>query len=294
MNEMQRVTVDGVELAYELRGSGEPVVLIHWGVSATWAEPLLEEPALADHYRLLSYHRAGFGRSSPIAGPVTMADHAEHCRLLMAHLGIERAHVVGHSSSVAVALQLALDTPDAVHTLVSMDAARPAPPTETQAAFVREFVEPAVARYRAGDEEGAVETFFRGVFGPDYRDPLERGLPGAFDQAVSDADAFFVQELPALWQRWSFTEADAQRITQPVLAVVGEQSALTFPERRDLLLSWLPNAEPFELPGATHLLHVEKPREMAEALATFFVRHPLDGDDHASASTPRHASVRKR
>lgn len=293
MNEMQRVTVDGVELAYELRGSGEPVVLIHWGVSATWAEPLLEEPALADHYRLLSYHRAGFGRSSPIGGPVTMADHAEHCRLLMAHLGIERAHVVGHSSSVAVALQLALDTPDAVHTLVSMDAARPAPPTETQAAFVREFVEPAVARYRAGDEEGAVETFFRGVFGPDYRDPLERGLPGAFDQAVSDADAFFVQELPALWQRWSFTEADAQRITQPVLAVVGEQSALTFPERRDLLLSWLPNAEPFELPGATHLLHVEKPREMAEALATFFVRHPLDGDDHASASTPRHASVRK-
>lgn len=294
MNEMQRVTVDGVELAYELRGSGEPVVLIHWGVSATWAEPLLEEPALADHYRLLSYHRAGFGRSSPIGGPVTMADHAEHCRLLMAHLGIERAHVVGHSSSVAVALQLALDTPDAVHTLVSMDAARPAPPTETQAAFVREFVEPAVARYRAGDEEGAVETFFRGVFGPDYRDPLERGLPGAFDQAVSDADAFFVQELPALWQRWSFTEADAQRITQPVLAVVGEQSALTFPERRDLLLSWLPNAEPFELPGATHLLHVEKPREMAEALATFFVRHPLDGNDHASASTPRHASVRKR
>lgn len=293
MNEMERVTVDGVELEYELRGSGEPVVLIHWGVSATWAEPLLEEPALADYYRLLSYHRAGFGGSSPIEGPVTMADHAEHCRLLMAHLGIERAHVVGHSSSVAVALQLALDTPDAVHTLVSMDAARPAPPTETQAAFIREFVEPAVARYRAGDKEGAVDTFFRGVFGPDYRDPLERGLPGGFDQAVSDADAFFMQELPALWQSWSFTEADAQRITQPVLAVAGEHSALTFPERRELLLSWLPNAEPFELPGATHLLHVEKPREMAEALATFYVRHPLDRDDDASSTTPRQASVMK-
>lgn len=292
MNEMERVTVDGVELEYELRGSGEPVVLIHWGVSATWAEPLLEEPALADHYRLLSYHRAGFGGSSSIEGPVTMADHAEHCRLLMGRLGIERAHIVGHSSSVAVALQLALDNPDSVHTLVSMDAARPAPPTATQAAFVREFVEPAVARYRAGDKEGAVDTFFRGVFGPDYRDPLERGLPGGFDQAVSDADAFFMQELPALWQSWSFTEADAQRITQPVLAVAGEHSALTFPERRELLLSWLPNAEPFELPGATHLLHVERPRELAEALAAFYVRHPLNRDDDAS-STPRHASVRK-
>lgn len=275
MRVLDRAAVDGLELEYELRGSGEPVVLIHWGVSATWAEPLLEEPALADRYRLLSYHRAGFGGSSPIDGPATMAAHARHCLLLMRRLGIERAHVVGHSSSVPIALQLALDAPEAVHTVVSMDAARPAPQTEVQAAFVREYVEPAVEHYRAGDREAAVDTFFRGAFGPDYRDPLEQGLPGAFDQAVSDADTFFTQELLALWQRWSFTEEDARRITQPVLAVVGEHSAPTFPERRELLLSWLPNAEPFELPGATHLLHVQNPRGMAEALASFFARHPL-------------------
>ena len=272
---MERAAVDGLELEYELRGSGEPVVLIHWGVSATWAEPLLEEPALADRYRLLSYHRAGFGSSSPIEGPVSMADHARHCLLLMRQLGIERAHVVGHSSSVPIALQLAIDTPQAVHTVVSMDAARPAPQTEVQAAFRREFVEPAVERYRAGDRQGAVDTFFRGVFGPDYRDPLEQGLPGAFEQAVSDADAFFAQELPALWQHWSFTEEDARRITQPVLAVVGAHSAPTFPERRGLLTSGLATLEPIELSGATHLLHVQNPRGMAEALASFFARHSL-------------------
>jgi pimeloyl-ACP methyl ester carboxylesterase len=156
-----------------------------------------------------------------------------------------------------------------------MDAARPAPETELQAAFRREFVEPAVERYRAGDRERAVDTFFCGVFGPDYREPLEHGLPGAFDQAVADADTFFTQELPALWQRWSFTEEDAGRITQPVLVVVGEKSAPTFPERRELLRSWLPKVELFELPGATHLLHVENPRGMAEGLASFFGRHPI-------------------
>jgi pimeloyl-ACP methyl ester carboxylesterase len=272
---MGRAAVDGLELQYELRGSGDPVVLIHWGVSATWAEPLLEEPAAADSYRLLSYHRAGFGGSSLIEGPVTMADHAEHCRLLMRHLGIERAHVVGHSSSVAIALQLALDAPEAVHTVVSMDAARPAPSTELQASFRREFVEPAVELYRAGDTHGAVDTFLRGVFGPNYRQPLEQGLPGAFDQAVSDADTFFTQELPALWQRWSFTEEDARRITQPTLVVVGQNSAATFRERRELLLTWLPNVESFELPHATHLLHVQNPRGMAGALDSFFARHPL-------------------
>jgi pimeloyl-ACP methyl ester carboxylesterase len=284
MKVMERAAVDGLELEYELHGSGEPVVLIHWGVSATWAEPLLEEPALAERYSLLSYHRAGFGGSSPLQGRVSMAEHAEHCRLLMRHLGIERAHIVGHSSSVAVALQLALDAPEAVHTVVSMDAARPVPATEVQAAFVRGFVEPAVERYRAGDREAAVDTFFRGVFGPDYRDPLERGLPGAFDQAVSDADAFFTQELPAL-QQWSLTEETARRITQPVLAVVGENSARTFPERRELLLSWLPNVEPFELPGATHLLHVQNPGGMAGALASFYARHPLTASTRPSAPT---------
>lgn len=275
MRVMERAAVNGLELEYELRGAGEPVVLVHWGVSATWAEPLLDEPALADRYRLLSYHRAGFGGSSPIEGPVTMAGHARHCLLLMRELGIERAHIVGHSSSVPIALQLALDAPEAVHTVVSMDAARPAPQTEVQAAFVRDYVEPAVERYRAGDRKAAVDTFFCGVFGPDYPDALEHGLPGAFDQAVSDADTFFTQELPALWQRWSFMEEDARRIVQPVLAVVGEHSAPTFPERRELLLAWLPNVEPFELAGATHLLHVQNPHGMAVALASFFARHPL-------------------
>ena len=270
----ERANLEGLELEYELHGSGEPVVLIHWGVGIAWAEPLMAEPALADRYRLLSYHRAGFGGSSRIDGPISMADHAAHCRLLMRELEIQRAHVVGHSSSALIALQLALDSPEAVGTLALLESARPLPPTETQARFVRDFVEPAVQRYRQGDEVGAVDTWCRGVFGMEYRGALDQGLPGAFEQSVAAADAFFAQELPAV-QQWSFTEEDASRITQPVLAVLGEHTAPTFPERRELLLSWLPNVEAFDLPGATHLLHAQNPRGMAEGLAAFYARHPL-------------------
>jgi pimeloyl-ACP methyl ester carboxylesterase len=272
--EMGRAAVDGLELEYELRGRGEPVVLIHWGLCAAWAEPLIDEPALVDRFRLVSYHRAGFAGSDRIEGPVSMAAHAAHCARLMRHLGIERAHIVGHSSSAMIAMQLALDFPGAVHTLALMEPARPAPATEVQARFVRDFVAPAMQRYRAGDKAGAVDTFARGVFGPDYRGPLEQGLPGVFEQAVADADAFFAQELPAV-QQWSLTQQDARRITQPTLAVLGEHTAPTFPERLQLLVSWLPNVEPVELPGATHLLHVQNPQGMAEALASFYARHPL-------------------
>ena len=277
---MKHAHIDGIELEYELEGTGEPVVLVHWGVCAEWARPLLEAEALGGYLRL-AYHRAGFAGSGRVAGRITMAEHARHCRLLMRHLGIERAHIVGHSSSAVVALQLALDFPDAVQTIVSMESARPTPPTEAQAEFVRTFVEPAVQHYRAGDKTAAVDTFLRGVFGPGYRSPLEEGLPGAFARAVADADAFFGQELPAL-QQWSFTREDASRIMQPVLAVLGENTRPTFHERRELLLSWLPNVEPFDLPDARHLLHVENPDGMAEALAAFFALHPLG---HPAATT---------
>ena len=271
---LQRATVNGVDLEYELCGAGEPVVLIHWGVGTVWAEPLLDQPALAGRHRLLSYHRAGFACSTRLAGPVTIATHAAHCHLLMRELGITRAHIVGHSSSVPVALQLALDTPEAVHTLTLLEAAQPAPPTDTQQRFGKDVAQAAARRYRAGDPAGAVDNFFRGVFGPGYRPALDHGLPGAFEQAVADAGTFFTQEIPAL-QQWPFTEDDARRIQQPALAVLGTASPPIFAERQELLLQWLPNAEPLELPGLTHLLHGQNPTAVAEGLAGFFARHPI-------------------
>ena len=69
---------------------------------------------------------------------------------------------------------------------------------------------------------------------------------------------------------------DAATVTQRAMVVVGEMSHPVFHERAQLLLEWLPNAEP-SLAAATHLLHVERPAEMAEALAGFTGRHPVAG-----------------
>lgn len=140
--------------------------------------------------------------------------------------------------------------------------------------MVRTVVEPALQRYAAGDKPGAVDTWMRGVCGPGYRVALEHALPGAVDQAVADADTFFGQELPAVLE-WSFGREEAARITQPALVVLGSNSHPVFRERRDLLLALLPNVEPFELPDATHLLQVQNPGAMANALAAFFSRHPV-------------------
>lgn len=274
MAPMERAVLDGIELDYKIRGAGEPVILIHPGHFADWFAPLLGEPALTDHYQLVNYHRVGCAGSSHLTGMVSLAQQAAHCRSLMGHLGVQRAHIVGHSSSGNIALQLALDAPESVHSLAILEPALMSVPS---APTSRVFVGTAVQLYRSGDKSAAIDTFLRGVCGPDYRAILDQALPGAFDQAVADANTFFDQELPAL-QQWSFTPEKAQRIVQPVLAVMGAKSKDLDPiweERQQLLLSWLPSAEPFILPDATHLLQVQNPRGMAEGLAAFFARHPL-------------------
>jgi pimeloyl-ACP methyl ester carboxylesterase len=163
-----RATIDGLELKYTLCGSGDPVVLIHAGVCADFFTPLAQETALADHYRVLLYLRAGYADSRRLDGPVSIAEQAAHCWALMSDLGIGKAHIVGHSSSAMMALQLALDTSSVVQSLALLDAARPAPPSEVQRAFVETVVRPALHQYQVGDKAGAVDIWMQGTCGPNY------------------------------------------------------------------------------------------------------------------------------
>jgi 3-oxoadipate enol-lactonase len=178
-----------------------------------------------------------------------------------------------------VALQMALDAPDAVHSLVLQESARPGVPDAPQEAeFARTVFVPAVQRFQSGDPEGAIDLWMQGVAGPNYRADIESALPGTFTESFADADTFFGQQLPAV-REWSLTQADAARISQPVLLVLGEYSNTitpTFGPRQALLLDWLPNAEGVILPGAGHLLHIQQPRGMAEAMVSFLSRHPIE------------------
>ena len=83
----------------------------------------MRQPALTDRYRVLNYHRRGFAGSTAGSEPASIADHAADALALMRHVGFERAHVVGHSLGGAIALQLALDAPEAVRSLVLLEPA---------------------------------------------------------------------------------------------------------------------------------------------------------------------------
>ncbi|MCD6029474.1 MAG: dehH1 2 [Thermomicrobiales bacterium] len=271
-----RVPVAGGELEYDVQGMGEPVLLIHGAILADAFTPLLTQPALADDYRLIAYHRRGFAGSCRHAGPCSLVQQAADARAVLDQLGIERAHVVGHSYGGMIALQLALDAPDQVATLALLEPAGIAAPSGER--FGAEVIQPSTERYTAGDRAGAVELFFQGVCGPQAQEVAARTLPpGAFDLAVTDADTFFETEWPALLE-WQFGPAEAVRIAQPVLLVLGADSdAVTpmFGEMNAALAEWLPDAESVQLPEATHALQMMNPVGTAELLTAFFARHPI-------------------
>src|SRR6185295_3043164 len=117
MEDMKKAKINGIELEYEVTGSGEPLLLVS-PVLADGFGPLISERALADRYRVVAYHKRGWVGSTRTPGPVTVEEHAADAAALLDHLDIRRAHVGGHSSGAPVALQLALDRPERVHSLV--------------------------------------------------------------------------------------------------------------------------------------------------------------------------------
>jgi pimeloyl-ACP methyl ester carboxylesterase len=270
---MNRTKIDGSELEYDVHGVGEPVVFVHGGIIADAFAPLLAEPIL-ERYQLILYHRRGYAGSTRPDRSLSVAEQAADCRALMRHVGAPRAHIVGHSYGGSIALQLALDAPEAVHSFALLE---PTLLNVSTAPQLMEALGQSLQMYEAGDKTGAIDSSLRGLLGSDYRRVLDRVLPGAFAQAV--ADALFRIDLPGL-QQWSFTQADAQRITQPVLAVLRAESHKIWPgwlEVHQLVQAWMPQAEAFVLENATHGLEYFNPKGMAEALAAFFARHSLTG-----------------
>jgi pimeloyl-ACP methyl ester carboxylesterase len=273
---MQTTKINGALLEYEIKGSGEPLLLISTGPLADGFLPFLSENALSGQYRMITYHQRGQVGSARSAGAqaVSFEDHAADGAALLRHLGIPRAHVAGHSTGAAIALQLAVAQPDLVHTLLLLE------PPLTSARSAGAFFEkagPSVAAYRSGDRERAMSQFLSVVSGLDWqtcRSVLEKSVPGAVLQAVNDADTFFGSYLVALGQ-WKFGPQQAATIAQPVLSVVGTETEPWFAEGHEMLHSWFPRIEDCKVDGVGHLLHMQRQEPMLANVAGWLARHPM-------------------
>jgi pimeloyl-ACP methyl ester carboxylesterase len=109
--------VNGLKLYYEIRGSGEPLILLHGGVvGITMFGPNLA--ALSEKRKVIAVELQGHGHTADIDRPLSYEAMADDIAALLKYLGIEKADLVGYSLGGGVAVQTAIRHPESVHKLV--------------------------------------------------------------------------------------------------------------------------------------------------------------------------------
>jgi pimeloyl-ACP methyl ester carboxylesterase len=180
---VERLEIDDAEFEYEVRGRGEPVLLIApAGISDGLARPLFGQPELAANHRLIHYRRRGYMGSTRGQQRLTIARHAADAAALLRHVQVPRAHVVGHSYGGIIALELARQVLDLVHSLALLEPALRSGPRGK--AHLEQTVGPARDKYRAGDKRGFVLFFTERMFGPGWEPVVERAIPGAMSRLL--------------------------------------------------------------------------------------------------------------
>ncbi len=114
---MAMVRANGININYEERGQGEPLILI-MGLGANGATWELHAQAYEKHFRCILMDNRGAGLSDKPLGPNTTAMMADDTAGLMDALGIEKARVAGISMGGAIAQSLALQHPGKVQRMV--------------------------------------------------------------------------------------------------------------------------------------------------------------------------------
>ena len=113
--------VNGLNLYYEMHGTGRPLILLHGGLgSGEMFGPIL--PTLAERHQVIAVDLQGHGRTADIDRPIDIRLMAGDIAALIAHLGLDKPDVVGYSLGGGVALLTAIKYPAMIRRLVSASA----------------------------------------------------------------------------------------------------------------------------------------------------------------------------
>ena len=273
---MPYCTVDDTRLYYEDEGTGPPLLFIH-GLGSSGRDWAKQVPFFADRYRVLRVDLRGHGRSDRPPGPYHIEQFARDVAVFLRRCDAVPAHIVGLSMGGMVTLQLALDAPDLVRSLVVANS-----PADvrlhtwhdvwfylSRRLAVQMLGMRRVGRLLAGrlfprdDQESLRETFVERWAAND-----EQAYVGAVDAIMG----------------WSVQDRLSE-IEAPALIVSSEHD-YTPVSVKNQMVAEMPTARLAVVPGARHALPVEKPEAFNALLSEFLADVHDPGENEAPASAP--------
>jgi pimeloyl-ACP methyl ester carboxylesterase len=115
--------VNGLDMYYEVHGTGRPLVLLHGALSTTSVDFGAVLPSLAKARQVIAVEQQAHGHTADIDRPLTTELMAADTAALLRQLGIDQADVFGYSMGAGIALQMAIEHPDLVRKLAVASAA---------------------------------------------------------------------------------------------------------------------------------------------------------------------------
>lgn len=256
--------VNGAEIAYDVAGSGPPLMLLHAGLGdrRMWDD---QAPAFAEHFTVIRYDARGFGETRMPPEPYSPAADAV---ALLDHLGIERAHLVGVSMGSQTAIEVAVTAPERVSALVAVAARTGMPVSPT----LRSGWDHVNELFEAGDIAGAVEYELRMWVdgperGPETVDPQIRERVREMNAALFVRDDDEGAEIP-------LDPPAAERlsaISAPTLILYGDKDLMDVRLAAEPLAAAIPGARLAVIPDTAHLPQMERPRLFNQLVLNFLL-----------------------
>jgi pimeloyl-ACP methyl ester carboxylesterase len=253
-----------VRLTYEVKGGGEPLLMIHGLGYDRFGWGRLPD-LLAEDLQVVVFDNRGVGDSDVPQGPYAVSQLAEDAAAVLGAAGIGAAHVLGVSLGGYIAQELALTYPERLRKLVLASTAPGGPrsvpmpaagleafgrfPTMEREAGLRLMVENSLGQYGVREQPELVEQIYQ------YR--LERGPTLAGWQAQAFAGATF-----DAYDRVSEIRAET-------LVLQGGADSVVDPRNADLLVDLIPNARLELIPDRGHLLVWQEAERLAPIVKEF-------------------------
>jgi pimeloyl-ACP methyl ester carboxylesterase len=248
---MPKLDRDGVNIYYEVHGSGPPLLLTH-GYSSTSAMWRGQIEALSKHHTLIVWDMRGHGQSDYPADPLaysetlTVGDMAA----LLDQAGASRAIVGGLSLGGYMSLAFVRAYPQRVRALLIIDTGPGFKKDEARDAWNKRAYETGDRFEREGLE--GLKSASRERSSVVHRDAS--GLAHAARGMLTQRDAGVIETLP--------------HIKVPALVVVGSDDT-PFLAASDYMAAKIPGAQKVVIPAAGHAVNIDQPQAFIEAVLPF-------------------------
>lgn len=258
MLQPQEQTINGLTQAFTDEGRGEAVLLVHgslcdyrywrWQEAALAAKCRTIIPSLRHYWPLLEPETAGFSAEQ----------HATDLLNLLQHLGIEKAHILGHSRGAAVAVRMAQQAPEQIASLILADPGLRNPQELEEGIHWKAY---ALNMIESGAVDEGLEIFIDAVSGEGTWDKM---VPWFKRMVRDNANTLALQqhEAPVLFDHDELAALKKFKIS----LIGGAHSPEPFPHIINELAGLWPEATVHILENATHGMNLAMPQAFNQAV----------------------------